>query len=95
MDYDLDKVLFTSITGYINSSFYLNGDVDGSSIDGWNEFRNIDRDSFSQEVRIQSNDESSRFRWNVGGLYAKDNGDIFSQTYAGRDNAFGLPAEPV
>ena len=91
VDYDLDKVLFTSITGYINSSFYLNGDVDGSSIDGWNEFRNIDRDSFSQEVRIQSNDESSRFRWNVGGLYAKDNGDIFSQTYAGRDNAFGLP----
>ena len=92
VDYDLNKVLLTSITGYINSSFYLNGDVDGSSLDAWNEFRNIERDSFSQEVRIQSTDETSRFRWNLGGLYAKDNGDIFSQTYAGNDNAFGLPA---
>ena len=92
VDYELNNLLLTSITGYINSSFYLNGDVDGSSLDAWNEFRNIDRDSFSQEVRIQSADESSRFRWNIGGLYAKDNGDIFSQTYAGNDNAFGLPA---
>ena len=92
VDYELDKVLFTSITGHISSDFNLNGDVDGSSIDAWNEFRNIERTSFSHEMRIQSTDESSRLRWNIGGLYADDDGYIFSQTYAGRDNAFGLPA---
>ena len=92
VDYELGNVLLTSITGHISSDFNLNGDVDGSSIDAWNEFRNIERNSFSHEMRIQSADESDRFRWNFGGLYADDDGDIFSQTYAGRDNAFGLPA---
>ena len=92
VDYELGNVLLTSITGHISSDFNLNGDVDGSSIDAWNEFRNIERNSFSHEMRIQSADESDRFRWNFGGLYADDDGYIFSQTYAGRDNAFGLPA---
>ena len=92
VDYELGDVLLTSITGHISSDFNLNGDVDGSSIDAWNEFRNIERTSFSHEMRIQSTDESSRLRWNIGGLYADDDGYIFSQTYAGRDNAFGLPA---
>ena len=92
VDYELGDVLLTSITGHISSDFNLNGDVDGSSIDAWNEFRNIERNSFSHEMRIQSADESDRFRWNIGGLYADDDGYIFSQTYAGRDNAFGLPA---
>ena len=92
VDYELGDVLLTSITGHISSDFNLNGDVDGSSIDAWNEFRNIERNSFSHEMRIQSADESDRFRWSFGGLYADDDGYIFSQTYAGRDNAFGLPA---
>ena len=91
VDYELEKVLFTSITGYINSDFNLNGDVDGSSIDGWNEFRNIKRTSFSHEMRIQSNDDSSRLRWNIGGLYAEDDGHFISDTFTGRDNGFGLP----
>ena len=91
VDYELPKVLFTSITGYINSDFNLNGDVDGSSIDAWNEFRNINRDSLSQEIRIQSNDDTSRLRWNIGGLYAEDVGHIISDTFTGVDNGFGLP----
>ena len=91
VDYELDKVLFTSITGYINSDFNLNGDVDGSSIDGWNEFRNINRTSFSQEIRLQSTDDTSRFRWNIGGLYAEDDGHFISDTFTGEDNGFGLP----
>jgi iron complex outermembrane receptor protein len=91
VDYELGNVLLTSITGHISSDFNLNGDVDGSSIDGWNEFRNINRDSFSQEIRIQSNDDTSRFRWNIGGLYADDVGHIISDTFTGADNGFGLP----
>ena len=91
VDYELGNVLLTSITGYVNSDFYLNGDVDGSSIDGYNEFRNIERESFSHEMRIQSGDESSRFRWNIGGLYADDEGHIRNNTFTGVDNVFGLP----
>ena len=91
VDYELDNVLFTSITGHISSDFNLNGDVDGSSIDGWNEFRNIIRTSFSQEIRIQSTDETSRLRWNIGGLYAEDDGRRISDTFTGVDNGFGLP----
>ena len=91
VDYELGNVLLTSITGYVNSDFYLNGDVDGSSIDGYNEFRNIERESFSHEMRLQSSDESSRFRWNIGGLYADDEGHIRNNTFTGVDNVFGLP----
>ena len=91
VDYELNNLLFTSITGYIDSDFYLNGDVDGSSIDGYNEFRDIERDSFSHEMRIQSIEESARFRWSIGGLYAEDNGHIRNNTFTGVDNVFGLP----
>ena len=90
VDYELGNFLFTSISGYIDSDFYLNGDVDGSSIDAWNEFRNIERDSFSQEIRIQNTDDG-RFQWNIGGLYAEDNGNFRSQTFTGVDNGFGAP----
>lgn len=88
VDYELPKVLLTSITGYINSNFYLNGDVDGSSLDGYYEFRNISRDSFSQELRIQNLDETSRLRWNIGGLYAEDNGHKHTHTHPGIDSIF-------
>ena len=53
VDYEFNDMLLTSITGYIESDFYLNGDVDGGSTNEWNEFRNIERDSFSQEFRLQ------------------------------------------
>lgn len=92
VDYEVADLLFTSITGYIESDFYLSGDVDGSSLDAWNEFRNIERDSFSQELRVQNTAETARFRWSLGGLYADDNGHFLSDTYSGPDNGFGLPA---
>ena len=91
VDYELGNLLFTSISGYIDSDFYLNGDVDGASLDAWNEFRNIERDSFSQEIRLQNTDDG-RFQWNIGGLYAEDNGNFRSQTFTGVDNGFGAPA---
>ncbi len=91
VDYEMGNVLFTSISGHISSDFYLNGDVDGASIDAWNEFRNIERQSFSQEVRLQNTNEG-RFQWSVGGLYAKDESDYKSTTFTGRDNGFGAPA---
>ncbi len=91
LDYEFNDMLLTSITGYIESDFYLNGDVDGSSTNEWNEFRNIERDSFSQEFRLQNTDDDARLNWNVGILYAEDNGHFVSSTFTGPDNAFGLP----
>lgn len=90
IDYERGDLLFTSISGIINSDFFLNGDIDGSSRDFFNEFRNLERQSISTEFRIQNTNES-RFRWSVGALYAEDDGDDFNRTFVGDEEVFGLP----
>ncbi|HET6564063.1 MAG TPA: TonB-dependent receptor plug domain-containing protein, partial [Xanthomonadales bacterium] len=50
-DYTTGNLLFTNITGYINSDFFLAGDIDGTSLDFFNEFRNLNRQSVSTEFR--------------------------------------------
>jgi len=90
IDYEWNNLLFTSITGHIDSNFFLNGDIDGISLNAFQEYRDIRRDSVSQEFRIQNTDDG-RMRWSIGGIWAKDNGIIDSETFAGPDNAFGLP----
>ncbi len=90
IDYEVGNLLLTSITGNISSDFHLAGDIDGSSLDAFNEFRNIERTSFSQEVRIQNTDDS-RWQWNIGALYADDDAEIWNRTRTGVDNRFGLP----
>ena len=90
IDYERNDLLFTSISGIINSDFFLNGDIDGSSRDFFNEFRNLERQSISTEFRIQNTNES-RLRWSVGALYAEDDGDDFNRTFVGAEEVFGLP----
>jgi len=90
IDYERNDLLFTSITGIINSDFFLNGDIDGSSRDFFNEFRNLERQSVSSEFRIQNTDDS-RTRWSVGLLYAEDEGDDWNRTFVGAEMSFGLP----
>ncbi len=90
IDYERGDLLFTSISGIINSDFFLNGDIDGSSRDFFNEFRNLERQSISTEFRIQ-NTNDSRLRWSVGALYAEDDGDDFNRTFVGAEEVFGLP----
>ncbi|NKB35774.1 MAG: TonB-dependent receptor plug domain-containing protein [Gammaproteobacteria bacterium] len=90
IDYEWNNLLFTSITGHIDSNFFLNGDIDGVSINAFQEYRDIKRDSVSQEFRIQNTDDG-RMRWSIGGIWAKDSGFFDSETFAGPDNAFGLP----
>ena len=89
VDYEWnDKILFSSITGIIDSDFYLNGDIDGSSLSQFNEFRDIDRSSVSTEVRIQNIDDG-KYRWSIGAIYAKDKGLIDSSTFNGPDSQYG------
>jgi iron complex outermembrane receptor protein len=92
IDYQGEDLLFTSITGYINSDFFLNGDIDGGSGDWFNEFRNIERESVSTEFRVQNTNDSA-WRWSVGGLYAEDTGDTVNTTFVGNEPipGFGAP----
>lgn len=90
LDWERNDLLFTSISGYINSDFFLNGDIDGGSRDFFNEFRNIEQESISQEFRLQNSDDS-RWQWNVGVLYASDEGQTFNRTFVGSEMVFGLP----
>ena len=89
-DYETSNLLFTSITGYINSDFFLNGDIDGGSRDYFNEFRNLQRESVSTEFRIQNTDDSA-WQWSIGALYAEDDGIDTNRTFVGEEMRFGLP----
>jgi len=90
IDYERSNLLFTSITGFIDSDFTLNGDIDGSSRDYFNEFRNLERQSVSTEFRIQNTNDSP-LQWNLGFLYAEDEGIDTNRTFVGEEMSFGLP----
>lgn len=90
IDYERNDLLFTSITGYINSDFTLAGDIDGSSRDFFNEYRNLQNQSASTEFRIQNTDDSA-WQWNVGAIYAEDEGEGWNRTLVGAEELFGFP----
>lgn len=90
VDYDFSGMRFTSITGYIESDFFLQGDIDGGSGDYFNEFRTIPRESFSQEFRLQSTG-GGIVTWNLGAIYAEDKASIDNKTFVGSAQPFGLP----
>jgi iron complex outermembrane recepter protein len=90
VDYDFESMSFSSITGYIESDFFLRGDIDGGSGDYFNEFRTIPRESFTQEFRLQSTAED-KLSWNIGAYYNDDEGFIDNKTFVGAEMPFGLP----
>jgi iron complex outermembrane receptor protein len=89
-DYQMEGMLLTNITGYVNSDFFLAGDIDGGSRDYFNEFRDLERQSVSTEFRLQNTD-ATRLQWSVGAIYAHDTGDDINRTYVGEEMLFGLP----
>ncbi|MEJ8566162.1 TonB-dependent receptor [Elongatibacter sediminis] len=90
VDYEHGDLLFTSITGYINSDFTLAGDIDGSSRDYFNEFRNNQNQSASTEFRVQNTGDSA-WHWNAGVIYAEDEGEGWNRTLVGAEQLFGFP----
>ncbi|WOJ92198.1 TonB-dependent receptor [Congregibacter variabilis] len=90
IDYDFSDMRFTSITGYMESDFFLRGDIDGGSLDYFQEFRTIPRESMTQEFRLQSMDDA-RLQWNVGLYYSDDEGSIDNKTFVGAAEIFGIP----
>ncbi|MEL7686830.1 TonB-dependent receptor [Citromicrobium bathyomarinum] len=91
--WERENFTVTSVTGYIHSDQFLEGDIDGSSKDYYYEQKPIERESFSQEVRVQSPDNGSALSWTFGGMYAEDKGELNQFTFTGADNPFGLPAD--
>jgi len=90
IDYEHGDLLFTSITGYINSDFTLAGDIDGSSRDYFNEYRNLQNQSVSSEFRIQNTNDSA-WQWSAGAIYAQDEGEGWNRTLVGAEQLFGFP----
>ena len=80
-----ERVAFTSVTGYVETDFHRNGELDMDSLDIVNEdFEDIQKSSISQEFRLQSAGEG-RFHWIVGGIWAKDKHDEIESINFGSD----------
>ena len=89
--YEFDGFSVTNIIGFLDSKQFLDGDIDGSSLDAFFETKLQFRDSFSEEIRFQSTTPGP-FEWTIGGIFTRDTGNVDQETFAGPDNAFGLPA---
>lgn len=89
-----EGVSFTSVTGYVDTDFHRDGELDMGSLDIVNEdFEDIQKSSISQEFRLQSTGEGP-LHWIVGGIWAKDKHDEIESINFGTDpttlEAFGV-----
>ncbi|NEQ97742.1 MAG: TonB-dependent receptor [Cyanothece sp. SIO2G6] len=69
--YETDSLRVTSITARRFSNQDFRNDSDGSSLDEFVQFADIDSTVLSQEFRVQSVNEDSRFSW-LAGTYFED-----------------------
>ena len=65
---DFDSVLATSVTSYNKIENLSFTDTDESAVPGNTQVYTVDNDTFSQELRLQSNG-TSPFSWNVGAFF--------------------------
>ena len=90
VEYVADLLTVTGVTGYLDAGHESISDIELTSFDYINQEAAIDSRSFSQELRIQSND-AGNFDWIIGGLYGKDELTQDFLVSAGADGLFGLP----
>jgi len=88
LKYDFDTMTLTAIGGYGHSRSYNIGDVDGGSLDIFNETNWLTRDTLNGEVRLQSN-TGGPLEWNAGLSGGRDTGSTNEQTFYGTQNPFG------
>jgi len=89
--YEFDTFSITNVIGFLDSKQFLEGDIDGSSLDAFFERKDQFRDAFSEEIRFQSLG-SGDFEWTLGAMFTRETGELDQETFAGPDNAFGLPS---
>jgi iron complex outermembrane recepter protein len=68
VNWDLGDVTLTSLSGYESLDRYAQNDGDGSRLTILHQYRNIEIEQYSQELRLTSNDYAE-FNW-IAGLYA-------------------------
>ncbi len=89
--YDFDAFSVTGVIGYLDSSQYNYGDVDGSSFDFFWENSNLRRNSLNGELRFASTDKG-RLEWSGGIMGGRDTGSQAQSTYYGAENKQGQPS---
>jgi iron complex outermembrane receptor protein len=92
--HDFDAVTLTVVGGYLSSSLYNFGDVDGGSIDAFYEDLLVTRDSRSGEIRLQSRGEQT-VGWSFGAMAGKDKGVQDQSTFHGLQSPIGRPGVEV
>ena len=90
INYDFEKVRFTSVTGYIDSSTDRTFDQDNVSLDTIVRFNEYEGESFNQEFRLQSIGDGA-LDWTVGLFYADDEIEQFNSIRAGAVGAYTDP----
>jgi iron complex outermembrane receptor protein len=93
IDWDLENVTFTSITGFIDYENRQAFDYEGGFLDTGHEFNKSPVEAWSQEFRLTS-DASGPFTWLAGIMYAEDELNEF-RTFTFPDNILifgGLPS---
>lgn len=83
--YDFDNFTLTAVGGYLKTSIFNKGDVDGSSLDLYYEDNYTHRDSASGELRLQSTTDS-KLEWSAGLSVGRDTGSIDQTTFYGTQN---------
>lgn len=87
VSWDLGNVTLTSITGYVDYSRDLGDDSDGAALIMLDSFYRDDIESFTQELRLASDGDSS-LSWVLGFYYAED--EVFSDFDQALDEHFFL-----
>jgi iron complex outermembrane receptor protein len=82
VNWDLGNMQLTSVTGYVDSSFFRQSDLDGISLTigplPLRRENDYEAQTFSQELRLMSNDDS-RIDWTIGAIYIDDDIDRANQ----------------
>jgi iron complex outermembrane receptor protein len=69
MRYHMEDFDLVSITGYMHDSNLSLSDYDDTELNFFQSTFGLHNDQFSQEVRLESNDNDSPLKWVVGGLF--------------------------
>ena len=91
VEIDMDWFRLTSISGYLDTRFKSDdNDLDGTSHGFLDQDREVDTDTFSQEIRL-SGDVGDSVSWVVGGIYAEDFRNYIFSVVPGTAGFLGLP----
>ncbi len=88
--YEFDSMALTAVAGKIESDVFNYGDVDGGSHDFYYEDLQLNRQSTSGELRLQSLGTKT-LEWSIGASIGKDEGTMDQSTYHGRESPQRLP----